>query len=98
VQDTERRRDKQAATGPVVWLLEMGEMHEGGAVLGVYLDRDLARGRFIAEAQDMGRTFGIASVDQAMDGGITVEAGCDWLSLTPHPVIVRNEITRGGSR
>lgn len=84
---------QQAATDPVVWILESGEMHEGGTILGVYLERDLAAGRFIVEAERMGRVFGIDSVDQAMDGGITVEAGCDWLTLTPHPVTTRAEIT-----
>lgn len=93
MREIERNHGRQTATGPVVWLLESGEMHEGGVVLGVYLDRGLARGRFIAEAQGMGRIFGIDNVDQAMDGGITVEAGCDWLTLTPHTVITTPELS-----
>ena len=94
MQEIARHRDQQAATGPVVWSLERGQMFEGGRVLGVSLDHALTAGRFITEAQELDRIFGIGidSVEQAMDGGIEIDNGCDWLSLTPHTVITRNEI------
>lgn len=75
-----------------VWILSKGEMHEGGHVLGVYADRDLARGAFLTEAQEIDRTFGISSADQAADGALELIGGCDWVSLEPHDVITRNEI------
>lgn len=81
-----------AQAAPVVWILSSGEMHEGGRIIGAYLDRDLAAGRFITEAATMGQRFGVDSVEEAMDGGITVESGCDWLTLAPHTVITRTEL------
>jgi hypothetical protein len=47
-----------------VWILSKGEMHEGGSVLGVFADRDLARGAFLTEAHVIDRTFGISSADR----------------------------------
>lgn len=73
-----------------VWTLMKGEMHEGGSIIGIYADRDLARGQFATEAQNM--HFGIDGARQDDDGSIHLEAGCDWLSLEPHDVINRAEI------
>jgi hypothetical protein len=92
MQEIARHQEQPTVTGPAGWILEAGEFGGGGTILGVYLDRDLAAGRFITEAQEMGQRFGIDSVEEAMDGEIAVESGCDWLTLTPHTVITRNEI------
>lgn len=73
-----------------VWILSKGEQHEGGEVLGVYADRDLAKGQFVTEAQNL--SFAIDDAKQDADGSIHLYAGCDFLSLEPHDLIVRNEI------
>ena len=80
-------------TGPVVWILSTGEHHEGGHILGVYLDRELARGDFLTKAQDIARIFTIDDARQDDDGSIHVSAGCDWLSLEPHPVVTAPAVT-----
>ncbi|WP_399559628.1 hypothetical protein OIA45_48680 (plasmid) [Streptomyces chartreusis] len=77
--------------GPVVWILSKGEMHEGGEILGVYADRDLARGEFTAQALSM--AFPIDDARQNDDGSIHLDAGCDWLALEPHPVTTRRQLT-----
>lgn len=73
-----------------IWILSKGEQHEGGEVLGVYADRDLARGHFLTEAQSM--CFPIKDAQQDPNGAIHLYAGCDYLALEPHPLIARNEI------
>lgn len=73
-----------------VWILSKGEQHEGGEVLGVYADRDLAKGQFVTEARAM--HFTIDSAEQGADGELYLTAGCDFLELRPHRLIVRNEI------
>lgn len=72
--------------GPVVWILSEGEMHEGGTIIGVFLDRDLARGQFVTKAQQIHDRFSIDDIRKDDDGSIHVEGGCDWLSLEPYPV------------
>lgn len=85
---------KQTATGPVVWILSEGEMHEGGTIVGVYLDRDLARGALAAKAQELNDRFTISDARQDDDGSIHVEGGCDWIALEPHPVVTALELDR----
>lgn len=80
---------------PIVWILETGEFGEGGTILGVYMDRDLARGQFVTEAQQLHDRFTIDDIRQDDDGSIHAEAGCDWLSLTPHPVTTSAQLTQG---
>ncbi len=77
---------------PVVWILQRGEMHEGGTILGVFLDRELGRGKFVAEAQTIHRTFGIDDLREEEDGSYHLAGGCDWLSLEPHKVTTALEI------
>lgn len=81
-----------ATAGPVVWILSEGEMHEGGHILGVYLDRDLARGALVTKAQQLNDRFTIRDARQDDDGSIHVEGGCDWIALEPHPVTTALEL------
>lgn len=83
----------QDPTQPVVWILSTGEMHEGGTIVGVYLDRDLARGQFVTEAQKISDRFSIDDIRQDDDGSIHVEGGCDWLSLEPYSVTTAAQLT-----
>lgn len=83
-----------APTGPVVWILSEGEMYEGGHIIGVYLDRDLARGALTDRAQRLHDRFTIRDARQDDDGAIHVEGGCDWISLVPHPVTTTRELNR----
>ncbi|WP_405699100.1 hypothetical protein OG209_05260 [Streptomyces sp. NBC_01383] len=80
------------ASGPVVWILSEGEMHEGGSIVGVYLDRDLARGALAVAAQRLHDRFTIDDARQEGDGSIHVEGGCDWIALEPHRVVTAHEL------
>lgn len=75
-----------------VWIMMKGEFGEGGGVLGVYADRDLAHGQFAIEAGVMDRMFGLRNARQEQDGSLHLEAGCDWLSLEPYDVVTQLEI------
>jgi len=68
-----------------VWLVEGGEDHEGGMVIGVYADRELAVTRFRAHARDM--AFGPGKVTDLPHDGLRAHSGCDWLELVAHDVI-----------
>ncbi|WP_432077814.1 hypothetical protein [Streptomyces sp. YPW6] len=86
---------KQPSTAtPTVWILSEGEMHEGGTIVGVYLDRDLARGALTARAQRLHERFTIDDARQDDDGSIHIEGGCDWISLEPHQVVTALELGR----
>ncbi|MFF1916141.1 hypothetical protein ACFVYE_32060 [Streptomyces sp. NPDC058239] len=88
-----RQNASHAASGqPTVWILSEGEMHEGGTIIGVYLDRDLARGALVAKAQELNDRFTIRDARQEGDGSIHVEGGCDWIALEPHPVVTALEL------
>jgi hypothetical protein len=76
--------------GPIVWILSKGEFHEGGEVIAVFTERDLARGQFAHEATNM--AFAIDDARQDEDGSIHLEAGCDWLALEPHPLITTTQL------
>lgn len=86
---------QQHLAGPVVWILDTGVFGEGGTIRGVYMDRDLARGQFLTEAQQLHDRFTIDDIRQDDDGSIHAEAGCDWLSLTPHPVTTAAQLSSG---
>jgi hypothetical protein len=80
-----------------VWILEAGEADEGGNVLGIYADRDLARDDFIAEAVKMCDGFGERAPDlseRRENGSLRVEVHCDWLTLEPHPVVTAPRLPR----
>lgn len=79
-------------TSPTVWILSEGELHEGGTIVGVYLDRDLARGALTERAQELNDRFTIRDAHQNDDGSIHVEGGCDWIALEPHPVVTAQEL------
>lgn len=78
--------------GPVVWILQRGQMYEGGRIIGVFLDRELGRGQFVNEAQSIHRSFGIDDLREDTDGAYHLEGGCDWLSLEPHTVTTALEL------
>jgi hypothetical protein len=84
------RHATQQHTGPVVWILSKGEFGEGGEVIAVFADRDLARGQFTHEATNM--AFAIDDARQNEDGSIHLEAGCDWLALEPHQLITHQQL------
>lgn len=85
---------KQPMASPTVWILSEGEMHEGGTIVGVYLDRDLARGALTERAQKLHERFTIDDAHQDDDGTIRIEGGCDWIALEPHPVVTALELDR----
>ncbi|MDQ0809838.1 hypothetical protein QFZ63_001552 [Streptomyces sp. B3I7] len=87
-------RKQEVGTGAVVWILSAGEMSEGGNILGVYMDRELARGALVAEAQKLHDRFTISDARQESDGSIHVEGGCDWIALEPHAVVTARELER----
>ena len=82
-----------APEGPVVWILSTGEFNEGGRILGVYLDRELARGALVDQAQQLHDRFTISDARQDHDGTLHVEGGCDWITLSPHAVITAAQLT-----
>lgn len=84
--------DHPVPDSPIVWILSHGEMHEGGDIDGVYLDRELARGDFITKAQEMTEVFALDDAQQDDNGAIRLSMGCDWLALEPHPVVTRPQI------
>jgi len=76
----------EVLAGPVVWILSTGEFGEGGTIKGVFLDRELARGALVEEAQKLHERFTISDAGQKADGSLFVEGGCDWIALEPHQV------------
>lgn len=82
----------QQQDAPVVWILSKGELHEGGNIIDVYLDRELAHGDFVTHAKQIHDTFGIDDLRPADDGSIHLSGGFDWLALEPHPVRTRRAL------
>ena len=83
---------QQEPTGPVVWILTKGEMYNGaGDILGVYWEKDLAKGDFLNAAASI--PFEIDKVWQDNDGAVHVEGHCDFVDLIPHPVVTRDRLT-----
>lgn len=81
----------ETSAGPVVWILSSGEDNEGGTVLGVYADRNVAKGPFAEAAHRI--PFDIDGAWQDDDGAVHAHGGCDWVSLEPHPVITQTQLT-----
>lgn len=77
-------------TAPVVWVLSSGEDHGGGTVLGVYADKQAAKGPFAQAARSI--PFDVDAAWQDEDGAVHAHGGCDWVSLVPHPLITRTQI------
>ena len=95
----DRRQERPASDTPLplVWLLEFGEDHEGGAVLGVFATRETAKGAFVEAAKRM--PFALDDAREDDDGSLRLHGGCDWLSLRPYPVQTQDEIsTRSAAR
>lgn len=80
---------------PEVWIMMRGELNEGGRIVGVYLDKDLAAADFLREAADIdgGRERLAASLD--LDGTVYAEGGCDWLDLSRYDVTTRQALPAG---
>lgn len=81
-----------APAGPVVWILTSGELYQGGGhILGVYPTKDDARDDFLTAAAKI--PFEIDKAWKDDDGAVHVEGGCDFVSLEPHTVKPRRELT-----
>lgn len=79
---------------PTVWLLESGEQSEGGATLGIYADRDLAKSDLVEAATAMDalnrRVYNTGvTVSVETDGTINIASKSEWLSLTPRALVTR---------
>jgi hypothetical protein len=85
----------QQQEGPVVWVLSQGEDHEGGTVLGVFANKEIAKGPFMEAAQNI--PFDLDGAWQDETGAVRAHGGCDWVSLEPHQVITQAAID-GGAR
>lgn len=81
---------QQPQEGPIVWVLSKGEDHEGGYILGVYVNKEAAKGPFVEAANSI--VFGLDKVWQDGDGAVNAHGGCDWVSLEPHPLISQAQI------
>lgn len=87
---------------PSVYLIETGEDCEGGVVLGIYTDLALAAEDFATEAavlHDRWLRTSSGGVDDVRryEDGVTIHAGCDWLTLSRRDLTTRSsrrEITR----
>lgn len=79
------------ATGPVVWILSSGEDHEGGTVLGVFANKDAAKGPFYEAACDI--PFDLDKAWRDDDGAVHAHGGCDWVSLKPYDVVTQTQLT-----
>jgi hypothetical protein len=75
----------QHTAGPLVWILSKGEDYEGGHILGVYANKEAAKGPFLKAATSI--PFDLDQVWQDDDGAVNAHGGCDWVSLEPHPLI-----------
>lgn len=79
---------------PTVWVLEKGDKYEGGGVIGIYADRDLAKDDLVETATAMDvlyrRVYGTGvSVSVEADGTINIASKSEWLSLTPRALVTR---------
>ncbi|MFF1358794.1 hypothetical protein [Streptomyces sp. NPDC058297] len=86
-------RSQPAATGPQVWIVMTGELGDGGRIIGVYATRNLARGAFIEQAEEIHDRFSIDEVEPHADGSISISGGCDWVELSPHTVVSMSELS-----
>jgi len=82
----------EPATGPVVWVLSTGEDHEGGEVLGVYANKEAAKGPFVEAAKRIPFDLDRAWQDEE-SGAVHAHGGCDWVALEPHPLIMATQLT-----
>ncbi|MET9222371.1 hypothetical protein ABZX65_26905 [Streptomyces sp. NPDC003300] len=83
---------RSAPGGPVVWVLSKGEDSEGGDVLGVYASKDAAKGAFAEAARSIPFDLDGAWQDEET-GAVHAHGGCDWVTLGPHPLITRAQLT-----
>lgn len=80
-----------------VWVLETGALDEAVRVLGVYGLRSAAVADFVEQTFVLDARFG--DIDRAWqedNGALYLEAGCGWLRLTPHPVVMVPQLTPAG--
>lgn len=83
--------EAERTAAPVVWVLSTGEDHEGRTVLGVYATKEAAKGPFAEAARSI--PFDLDGAWQDQDGAVHAHGGCDWVSLEPHPLIARAQLT-----
>lgn len=77
-----------------VWIMMKGELGEGGRILGVYADKNLAFSDFAKETKELEDTWdGFDKMRPEADGAICISAGCDWLNLVPHDVKATAELS-----
>jgi hypothetical protein len=79
---------------PSVWVLEKGDRYEGGGVIGIYTDRDLAKNDVVELATAMDalhrRVYGTGvDVSVEADGTINIASKAEWLSLAPRALVTR---------
>ena len=92
VTDIQLAADTQhTQAGPTVWILSTGEDYEGGHVIGVYATKDLAQDDFLTAAKKI--PFEIDKAWKDDDEAVHVHGGCDWVSLEPHTVTTRPELS-----
>ncbi len=72
-----------------VWILSTGEDCEGGSVSGVYTEKELAFGDFLAAARLL---YHNVTAWGTSGGGVYAHGGCDWVELAPHTVVERHAI------
>jgi hypothetical protein len=81
---------------PHVWVLETGELSEGGRILGIYTEADLARadlaGRIAQLLIDSGEyEVSLATADPALRS-LYAEVRCDWVRLGAELVTTQYQV------
>jgi hypothetical protein len=82
---------------PHVWVLETGELSEGGRILGIYTEADLARADLAGRLAQMLDNFGerevsLATSDPALRS-VYAEVRCDWVRLGAELVTTQAQVT-----
>ena len=86
-QELATTQQDTAQAGPVVWILSKGILQEGGDIIDVYLDRQLALGDFLTHAAQVAQGNGkIYNPRESDDGALHLSGMSEWLSLEPHTV------------
>ncbi|MCI3279136.1 hypothetical protein [Streptomyces cylindrosporus] len=78
---------------PVVWILSKGILQEGGDIIDVYLDRELALGDFLTHAAQIAQGNGkIYNPRASDDGALHLSGMSEWLALEPHTVRTKRSL------
>lgn len=79
-----------------VWVFMKGQFNEGGQIVDLYMDKDLAFEDFRKQIQDAEDRFGDADGLRSRggdDGSVFFTAGSEWYHLYPRAVRTRNAVT-----